>query len=322
MKAIVTGSSGFVGGYLVPGLKKTGIKVVGIDRVCPRNAKPDEFINCDLCNLSAYGGVLSKDDVVFHLAAAKGDWGLLKIDYVKDNVTATEALLKSCDRAGTRKHIFFSTVAVYGPSKLPKDETSYFAPTIAYGRSKVDAERLYEKYIREHSDACIVVLRPSAIFGVNEPPSTNIYRLIEAIRNGHFLMVGDGSALKSTSYIENTIAATLFLLNNLNIGISNYIYVDEPILTTRQLVMMICQSLGIPEPAGKIPLSIAQPIAVVADVIGALTRIDFPITAARIKKFCTPTNFTSQKIKADGFVPSVRIEDAINRTVQWHVANV
>ena len=33
MNAIVTGSSGFVGGHLVPVLMETGIKVVGIDQL-------------------------------------------------------------------------------------------------------------------------------------------------------------------------------------------------------------------------------------------------------------------------------------------------
>lgn len=322
MKAIVTGSSGFVGTHLVPALMHRGLDVVGIDRVQPQASYPQEFLQCDLRELrttSHYNGSFHPDDVVFHLAAAKGDWGLSESEYHEDNVNATRALLSACARTGVMKHVFFSTVAVYGPAEFQKDEACPCAPATAYGRSKVAAEHLYEEWIREHPGANVTILRPSAIFGPNQPASTNIYRLVEAIRKKRFLMVGDGMALKSTSYIDNTVAAAEFILDNLMVGHTDFIYVDEPVATNREFVRLICDSLQTPQPTLSVPLAVAWPIASISDLLGGLIKIDFPITAARIKKFCTSTNFSSRKLRDAGFIPPVSMDTAIRRTVHWHV---
>jgi GlcNAc-P-P-Und epimerase len=57
-------------------------------------------------------------------------------------------------------------------------------------------------------DAQILVIRPSVVFGPRNPPNTNVYRLIDAIHRGRFVMIGGGAEIKTTSYIDNLIAAS------------------------------------------------------------------------------------------------------------------
>ena len=59
-------------------------------------------------------------------------------------------------------------------------------------------------------------------------------------------------------------------------------------------------------------------IHIAADLAG----IDFPITAARIEKFNTSTNFDGSAIRDLGFQQPVSNEDALFRTVKWHLATV
>jgi nucleoside-diphosphate-sugar epimerase len=151
---------------------------------------------------------------------------------------------------------------------------------------------------------------------------SNVYRLIEAIRTNRFLMVGDGEAIKTTSYIENVIHATMCAWKSRSDGVQTYIYVDEPVRTTEKLVDDIYRLLGKRRPGFRIPLSLAKPIAWLSDVAAARTGINFPITAARIEKFNTSTNFDASAIRDDGFQQPVEIEEALRRTVEWHLDHV
>lgn len=168
----------------------------------------------------------------------------------------------------------------------------------------------------------MLIIRPSVVFGPKNPPSTNIYRLIDAIYHNRFVMVGSGEATKSTSYIENLIEATLFLMGRMERGVQTYIYVDEPAPSTGYLVKQIYGLLGKKQPSWHVPLGVAKPIAYLSDVAASLTGIDFPITAARIEKFNTSTNFDASAIRELGFTQPVSNDEALRKTVEWHLQHI
>jgi nucleoside-diphosphate-sugar epimerase len=320
MEILVTGSSGFVGSHLVPALQERGHRVTGIDRISPSSGRePDRFIEGDLMQREVLNEGLRNVDRVFHLAAAKDDWGISREEYFRENAGVTEALLEAAHDHEVFDHVFYSTVAVHGTGPEPKVEDAPFAPEIPYGESKVESEKLYREFAEEHDDSRVLVLRPSAIFGEGQPWRTNVHRLIEAIYHRRFLMIGEGTARKTTSYIENLLAANFFLLERLESGLKTYIYVDEPIMSTRELVDIIYDALGRNPLRWSLPLSIAKPVATVADVAASVTGIDFPITAARIEKFCTSTRFDASAIRELGFTQPVDNEEAVRRTVQWQI---
>jgi nucleoside-diphosphate-sugar epimerase len=258
-------------------------------------------------------------DCICHLAAAKGDWGISKKEYYRDNLDATRAVIEAGRTAGVKKWVFYSTVSVHGPSHEPVGEVAGFGPINPYGSSKAEAEKLFHQLAEEDPEARVLIIRPSVVYGPGNPPSTNIYRLIDAIYNRRFAMVGPGEAIKSTSYIENLLDATLFLMERMKRGVQTYIYVDKPALTTGQLVERIYKLLGKSPPSWHIPLSVASPIATVSDFAADLTGIDFPITAARIEKFNRSTNFDASKIREEGFEQPVSNEEALRKTVEWHL---
>ncbi|MCS4190398.1 nucleoside-diphosphate-sugar epimerase [Salinibacter ruber] len=258
-------------------------------------------------------------DCICHLAAAKGDWGISEEEYYRDNLEATRAIIEAGKDAGVKDWVFYSTVATLGPHHAPVDEGADFNAINPYGASKADAEKLFHQLASEDPEARVLIIRPSVVYGPGNPPSTNIYRLVDAIYNRRFAMVGPGDAIKSTSYIENLLAATIFLMERMERGVQTYIYVDEPALTTGTLVERIYKLLGRSPPSWHIPLSVATPIATVSDWTADFTGIDLPITAARIEKFNRSTNFDASKIREDGFEQPVSNEDALRRTIEWHL---
>jgi nucleoside-diphosphate-sugar epimerase len=221
--------------------------------------------------------------------------------------------------AGVTDWVFYSTVSTLGPHHEAVGEETDFNAINPYGASKAEAERLFHQLAEEHPDARVLIIRPSVVYGPGNPPSTNIYRLVDAIYNRRFAMVGPGNAIKSTSYIENLLEATLFLMERMERGVHTYNYVDEPALTTGTLVRRIYRLLGKSPPSWHIPLSVASPIAAVSDWAADLTGIDFPITAARIEKFNRSTNFDASKIREEGFEQPVSNREALRETVRWHL---
>jgi nucleoside-diphosphate-sugar epimerase len=316
---LVTGASGYIANHLIRPLHEQGYTLVGVDREGGAPPELDRFVRGDLTDRQVCERALQDADAVLHLAAAKGDWGISEEEYYRDNLDATRVLLEAAEGAGIDQWIFYSTVSTHGPHHEPVDETAPFDPINPYGASKAEAEKLFLKMGDRNPDAHVLIIRPSVVYGPENPPSTNIYRLIDAIYNHRFAMVGPGEAIKSTSYIENLVGATLFLMDRMEKGVQTYTYVDEPALTTGTLVERICKLLGKSPPSWHIPLSVASPIATVSDWAADLTGIDFPITAARIEKFNRSTNFDASKIRDEGFEQPVGNEEALRKTVKWHL---
>jgi len=326
-KTLLTGSSGYIGSRLASELAEAGQKIKGVDRL---KGSPDElnaFVHGDLCDPDIAQEAVSNTERVLHLAAAKGDWGITEEEYYRDNLEATRVLIEAGKEAGIKEWVFYSTVSVLGPSYDAIGEKAPMNPINPYGASKAEAEKLFRDLAKENSEVRVLIIRPSVVYGPGNPDSTNIYRLIDAIYNSRFAMVGEGEAIKSTSYIDNLLHATHFLMKEAftgqeKSGVQTYIYVDEPALTTATLVKRIYRLLEKDEPSWHIPLSVASPVAKISDIAASLTGIDFPITAARIEKFNRSTNFDSSKIRKAGFTQPVSNQEALRKTVEWHLRTV
>ena len=318
MKILLTGSSGYIGSSIIPHLKARGHVVVGFDRRPPTSQAIDEHFQGDLLDRALLEQALAGVETVMHLAAAKGDWGISTGEYVRDNVEATRRVIDAGRGQDVKRWIFYSTVAALGPSDAPLGEKAPFSPAIPYGASKAEAERLFLRFAKKDDQAEILIIRPSVVFGPGNPANTNIYRLIDAIHRGRFVMIGNGSKIKTTSYIDNLVAAHIFLMGRMAPGVQTYIYVDQPPLSTGQLVSRISQLLGRRRASWHLPLSIVKPVAYVADALAALTGLDLPITAARIQKFCTGTNFDPSAIHRLGFQQPVSSDDALRATIAWY----
>lgn len=144
MRALVTGSGGFVGRHLLAHLTAEGDDVHGLDRDGPEGAA-----RVDITEPDAVAGRVAEvaPDVVYHLAGwsdVGGSWQA-PLDAFRANAEGTLNVLQAASTAGVGRTIVVSSADVYGAvptDRLPVTEAHPLRPVSPYAASKVAADFL------------------------------------------------------------------------------------------------------------------------------------------------------------------------------------
>ncbi|MFO0899853.1 MAG: NAD(P)-dependent oxidoreductase [Pirellulales bacterium] len=320
MKVLITGGAGFIGQYFGPALAAAGRASVSLDLAPAANPAAPVTLG-DVRDRSALETALAGCDAVLHLAAAHHDFGITRDTFFSVNEEGARTLTAAMDAVGVRELCFSSTVAVYGDAPPPYDETKIPAPNTPYGASKLAGEAVFRAWTERGEGRRCLVIRPTVTFGPGN--FANMYSLIREIDRGRFLRVGQGTNIKSLSYVENLVAATLYLWSRPARGAFEvFNYIDKPDLTSGQIVAAVYEDLGKPLPKLAVPYPIARALALPFDAVIAATGRNLPISSARLKKLVlSETRYEADKVRAAGFVPPVDLREGIRRMVAWYQAS-
>ena len=140
MRALITGSSGFVGRHLEHHLVESGDEVVGTDRA---SGGPD------LLDAVGFASLLAdvRPDAVYHLAGdadVGGSWDHPRETF-RANAEGTLNILKAARACNVGRVLHIGSADVYGrvrPHELPLSESSPLRPVSPYAASKIAAEYL------------------------------------------------------------------------------------------------------------------------------------------------------------------------------------
>ncbi|MGB1158178.1 MAG: NAD-dependent epimerase/dehydratase family protein [Porticoccaceae bacterium] len=326
LRVLITGASGFVAEHLIPILRFRKMFVVGLDRKKNPSAYCDDFICEDLNNLKACQLNKYKFDLVIHLAAARADWGVSDQEFFRDNVNASQSLINAIGDE-VPKIVFVSSISVM-PQETSDclDESAPYDPINAYGFSKKDAELLFIKKYKSSQKTDLAIIRPSVLYGPSNPENTgiyravdnNIFRLIDGISSRRFAIVGDGKTIKTTAYVKNFVDAIIFAVENAK-GFELYVYADTPPSRMIDLVKDIRLQLGKSGIGLRLPFFIIRPISGFFDFLSKITKVNFPITKARIDTFVRPTNFNPKLFIQKGFKQKYSTKEALKESVEWYI---
>lgn len=149
MRVLVTGVSGFSGGFVALALAQAGFDVTGLHRrESPRlaalRAVPGlKLLQGDLTGVRSLPGPF---DGVVHAAATSPRPGVTVADIVRDNVDGTFALIDAALGWQVRTFIFCSSMSVYGAIEdAVVDEGCAIRDPDVYGMTKWLAERRLEE---------------------------------------------------------------------------------------------------------------------------------------------------------------------------------
>jgi GlcNAc-P-P-Und epimerase len=313
MNTLVIGGSGFIGTRLCKRLEGSGIEFGILDKAMSKTFGD----RCQIADVRDYAA-LDKScdaDVIINLAAEHRDDVDPKSLYDEVNVDGAKRVCEVAEANGINRIIFTSSVAVYGFAPLGTDESGEINYFNDYGRTKYEAELVYrEWHARDPDNRTLVVIRPTVVFG--EQNRGNVYNLLRQIAGGKFIMVGDGTNVKSMAYVENVAAFILYSLN-FGPGIHIYNYIDKPDFDMNTLVKGVYKILGKEDKIGlRLPYVAGYAIGKVFDLAAVVTGKKFPISSIRVKKFCSNSSFETSAAKS-GFVPPVSLTDGLARTIKY-----
>jgi GDP-4-dehydro-6-deoxy-D-mannose reductase len=179
LRVLITGASGFAGGYLARACVEAGDEVVGIARrgVAPTAAGQAAFESrsIDLIDAPAVRALVRevRPDVVYHLAALSSvgrSWEN-PAQTVQDNVTTSVNVLEGVrHEAPAARLVWVSSCEVYGaPDHLPIGEDAPLKPANPYAVSKAAGDLLAGVY-GEAYELQIVRARPFSHAGPGQRP--------------------------------------------------------------------------------------------------------------------------------------------------------
>lgn len=318
MKLGLIGASGFIGTRLIDFLQTGDYLVDNYDKnVSAKYAGLTTIVN--ITGQQEIASKLKPCDYVILLAAEHKDDVTPTSLYYDVNIDGTRNVLNAMDKAGIKKIIFTSSVAVYGLNKVNPDENSPVEPFNHYGKTKYAAEEVLRKwYNKDPENRTLIIIRPTVVFGPNN--RGNVYNLLAQIAHGKFLMIGKGNNKKSMAYVDNIVGFIKYCLDNSYTGYHLYNYADKPDLTTNALLKAVEQSLHKKLPPVRIPYFIGYTGGLALDVLGKLTGKKFSISSVRVKKFCATTEFSAVRMQQTGYKPMVSLSQGIDDTIKSIVA--
>jgi nucleoside-diphosphate-sugar epimerase len=309
----VIGGSGFIGAVLVRALQQAGHSVRIIDRA-PSQAYPDAWIEADVRDRDALHRACRGCDVLYNLAAEhRDDVRPLEL-YHQVNVVGAQHTCEVAEQLGIERLIFTSTVAVYGLYEGEADETAAIRPFNEYGRTKLEAEQVFQAWAERDAVRSLTIVRPTVVFGPDN--RGNVYTLLEQVARGRAVVVGDGRNRKSMAYVEN-VAGALVQALTFGSGVHVFNYADKPDLDMNELTALARAALGDRRARTlRIPYVLGLGAGFISDLAARLTGRSFPVSAIRIRKYRANTQFANARILAAGFVPRHGLRDALIATIR------
>jgi 2-alkyl-3-oxoalkanoate reductase len=313
VKVLVTGARSCYGAAVARALAARGDEVTVFQRE-PAGLPVSEVLG-DITRPASIGVATLGMDAVIHLAAkvsVVGAWD----DFERTNVEGTRNVLEAARRAGVQRFVHVSTPSVahhgdalVGVGAQPADPDRARG---SYARSKAMAERLVLDLADEFA---VVALRPHLVWG---PGDTQLVgRVIERARRGRLALVGAGTALIDTTYLDNAVDATLAALDRAEEvhGRAFVVSNGEP-RPVREILTRLCEAAEVPPPTRRVPFRVAHTGGAIAErlwrVLGRTD--DPPMTAFLAEQLATAHWFDQRETRdALGWTPAVSLDEGFER---------
>ncbi len=266
----MTGASGMTGRAVTVALLARGDQVTVLQRR-PAGIDTPEVLG-DVADATLVRTAVRGHDAVLHMAAkvdVVGPWE----QYRRANVDGTRAVVDACRAAAVPRLVFVSSPSVaHAGEPLIGAGAGPANPAAArsnYSRSKAMAEQL--ALAADSSALSVLAVRPHLIWGPGD--SQLIGPIVERGRAGRLPLIGGGTVLIDTTYVDNAVGALVAAIDRCGPVHGEALVVSngEP-RPVAEILGRVCAAAGVPGPRRRVPLPVAVAAGTVVEGVWRLAR--------------------------------------------------
>lgn len=253
---LITGISGFLGGYIASEFLKQDYQVTGVDAPGreasqSRRAPRHEYVDIPSSTFNSLIEELQPDILVNCAGRASVGLSILNpsLDYYANTVLVFELLEAVRVYAPSCRVILLSSAAVYGnPPSLPIHESQKCLPLSPYGYHKVQAESLCMEYAEIHGIQTVVARLFSAYGpGLRRQVLWDIYR--KSIKEPSVELMGTGDETRDFLHAADVATAIRILAERCNCKGQVFNVASGNEVSIKHLAYVLMSNLGITQPA-------------------------------------------------------------------------
>jgi UDP-glucose 4-epimerase len=317
---LVTGATGYVGPRVVNALHAAGCRVrtLSLDDP-PAGLMPEttELRVGDITDETAVRSAMIGMGAVIHLAAllhVTDPPPTMRNEYERVNVRGTATVVEAAAKAGVKRIVYFSTVAVYDPSPgLIMSEGSPIQTGTFYAQTKLAAEKLILCASEPEGKINGTVLRLGAIYGSRV--KGNYRQLVQALARGRFVPMGSGLNRRSLIYDRDAASAALLAVSHPGAAGKVLNVTDGQFHTMGEIISAICHALGRKPPRLSLPLGPVRGVAGILDFAARFFGHRLALRT-RLNKYIEDIAVSSDRIRSElGFVPEFNLAEGWNESI-------
>ena len=323
-RILITGANGFIGSTLVDTALESGFEVTaGVrstsDLSFLKN-KEISFLDLDYTsedNLKDSLLANGRFDYIIHNAGiTKAATSQGYYDINTDNTIRFVNALRD-SRLTPDKFVFISSLAASGPTNYGKTISckEVSNPVTTYGASKLKAEQ----YLETLTDFPWVAIKPTAVYG---PKDKDIFIVINLIRKGFELYIGNKGQELSFIYSKDLVTAIFLALENGKIG-KKYIISDTMLYEKDALAKAVKAALNIKTLKLQLPIQIIRPVAYISEKYAKYKGVASALNIEKLNELTAESwncdiSETLQDLK---FIPKYDLYSGIKETIEWYKEN-
>lgn len=207
---LITGATGFLGGYTVDEFLKNGYEVIALGRNAVRGAELEKigarFIQCDLDDCDKLQTACAGVSAVVHAGAKSTVWGRWQ-DFENANIVGTKNVAEAAVKNGVQKLVYVSSPSIYSGNtdrfNIQEDQFDKNNSLNFYIRSKIKSEQVLQEVAAEKIR--YNVIRPRGLVGVGD--TSIIPRLFQVNEKLGVPLLNGGKNLVDMTSVENVAYA-------------------------------------------------------------------------------------------------------------------
>lgn len=320
-KLLITGASGFVGGFLVEEAMNRGYEVHAAVRSSSKTKVLDE---------------LNASKVIVHFDEPEALSQLLKdqqYDYIIHNAGLTKSpsqdkynqinasylkVLIDCIRSADiqlDKLLFVSSLAAYGPADQQEEDVVKDhhtpRPVTMYGKSKL----LAETYLKRVKEIPWLIIRPTAVYGPREYDLLTVYQTLAKKLE---LYVGFGKQELTFIYVKDLVRAMLDLIAS-DQEYKGYFATDGHIYSAEEMNRIVKNELDTSALPIRLPVVLIRFIAFISEKISSFAGNYPALNVEKVKELGAKSwNCDYTGLSEDiNFTPQFDLKKGMKETIAW-----